>query len=96
MLQPAWRVLRVLQYFETHPPLPPLGASTATKTGLKALEPVQRLCASAMTGGFKSVSLVVAEAKAYILPMQARLLIQRARHWGGMHSTHEQNPLRRL
>ena len=63
---------------------------------LQLLFPAQRLASQAVTCSFKSVSLVVAEAEASILPIRRRLYDQAKKLWIDLHTLPNNHPIRRV
>lgn len=64
----------------------PIWASAATQDTLEKLGKVQRIGAQAITGAFSTVSLLIAESEASLLPSLARLRQQELTTWTRWHT----------
>jgi ribonuclease HI len=63
---------------------------------IKILEPAQRIAAQAITGAFRTASLLVAEAEASIYPLQHRLYFHSLRFWIDLHTLPKSHPFWKL
>jgi hypothetical protein len=69
----------------------------ATKgPAMAALNRVQRIGAQAIIGTFRTVSVAIAEAAAYIRPVHQRLYDRATKLWVGIHTLPDTHPLKRL
>ena len=68
----------------------------AKELAMAMLNRAQRVGAQAITGAFRTVSVAIAEAEAYIRPVHQRLGERATKLWIGIHTLPDTHPLERL